>query len=752
MPDSDPNQQNYPPENESPKSSVVSFWTELKRRKVMRVAIAYAVVAWILIQVTAIIFPQFNIPAWGARLVTLLLAIGFPVALIITWAFELTPDGIKTTKNAREARGGQPVSKAQQSKRNWFAVTLAAGVPTLIFGSLAVFFFLRSGGGNAVDFKDKSIAVLPFTAFSTEEAERFFADGLSDTLLHKLAQLSDIRVISRSSSFQYRGEAVDVRKVGEELKVSTVLEGSVQRSGERLRIIAQLINTADGSHVWSKTFDRSARDTFAIQDEIADAVVASLEVETSEEEKQRLGYKGTDSVEAYTLLNLIRESLNSIGGFNVEQTTFEAGVLELVEDLDRVLEIDPNYAEVYRVKADFYNAILFRGTESRDLYLRKGFEAIRHAMLLDPGNPYNFTIYADMVRRGGDPETGETFARLALSRAPNDRDAVTTLLLSLLEQNKNPEEKLELSLREEALGGGGLSWRRRYFALRDLGRYEEALEVISKELRRDDLSQLAVADMVILQSDIMGRHVETMRELIALRARLGDAASSTFWEGWLQLGRNVGLVEEALKIKQAQGGSHWQGSFDVNLLWDKGQYQEAIDWLDARGWEWHSARAKSYLMLGRFQEAADQIRLEEEKLGETHPYLVNNEDFSLALSLIVSLRKIGENEAADRLLDAVNAYVASRSKNGQYDYPWGYRLCVFHLLNGETARALEEMKKRIYLDDDGYVPLSWGGNFSSPEFESVKDDPTFKSLVSEYERRRDLAASKVSALIQAAGY
>ena len=727
-----------------------SFWAELKRRKVMRVAITYAVAGWIVMQVGATVFPNLGIPQWVLSALIVMVLLGFPLAVILAWAFELTPDGIKTTRHAREAQGEMPLSEGQQKKRNWMALAFAAGLPTLIFGALALFFFQRAGEPE-IALEDKSIAVLPFTAFASGEDERFFADGLSDTLLHKLAQLSDIRVIARSSSFQYRGDSVDIQKVGEELNVATVLEGSVQRSGDQLRIIAQLIRTVDGGHIWSKTFDRSAKDTFAIQDEIAEAVVASLRVQTNEEEKQRLEFDGTTSVEAYTLLTLIRERANSSGFFNIDEEAYEKEMLQRIAELDKVLKIDPNYAEVYREKASWYDLIMFRGTDSRDLYLRKGFEAIRQAMLLDPENPVNFTVYGRLARRSGDPVTGESFLRLALNRAPNDAEATFSLLLCLLDQDKNPEEVLELSLREEALGDIGFMWRRRVFALAGLNRNEEALEVILEQLRGDDLVQIAAIDLARLQSGRMGQHVDTMRELISFRKRLADSASSTFWEGWFSLIGNVGLMKVAIARKEEAESGAWQEPFEVYLLWEKGQYQEIIDWLDAKGWDWRSTRARSHLMLSEFEKTVEYIVLEKENLGEAHPYLIDNDDFRLALPLVVSLRALGETEAAERLLDAVEAYVASRNGNGLFN-PRGYSLCVLHLIRGEAASALEEMGKRIYLDGDDFVPLNEMTSFSSPEYKPLQNDPTFKKLVSEYERRRTASAEKVEALIEAAGY
>lgn len=258
---------------ESSLGNPTSFWAELKRRKVMRVAITYAVVAWLLIQVSAIIFPQFGIPEWAARLVTIVLFIGFPIALIIAWAFELTPDGMKTTKSADEKRDDAPVSKKRLRKQNWLTIGFAAGLPTLIFGALAFYFYFGSRSSESdLASEDRpyflgSIAVLPIEVISGQEEMNAIADGLHEEILTQLSLMDPLDVVSRTSTLQYRDPAKSIVTIAGELGADFVLEGSVQKLGDTWRLVLQLIEASDDVHLESTTYDRPLTDDGDLADQ-----------------------------------------------------------------------------------------------------------------------------------------------------------------------------------------------------------------------------------------------------------------------------------------------------------------------------------------------------------------------------------------------------------------------------------------------------------------------------------------------------
>ena len=244
-----------------------SFFAELKRRNVYKVAIAYGVVAWLLIQVATQVFPFFDIPNWSVRLVVLLPVIGFPVALFFAWAFEATPDGIKRTE-AADAAG------KHSRGRTWAYIVLIGAVL-----SLGVFVFERYNARKQMDqteFPAKSIAVLPFADFSQTHDQEYFCDGISEEILDALAKIHGLRVIARTSSFSFKGKNVDVTEIAQKLNVQNILEGSMRRDGNRIRVSAQLVSAGDGSHLWSETYECELKSVFAVQDQIALAIVDAL--------------------------------------------------------------------------------------------------------------------------------------------------------------------------------------------------------------------------------------------------------------------------------------------------------------------------------------------------------------------------------------------------------------------------------------------------------------------------------------------
>ena len=319
------------------------FFAEVKRRNVYKVAVAYAVVGWLLVQVATQVFPFLDIPTWAIRLVILLTALGFPVALIIAWAFELTPEGIKRTELADLAR--------QRSRGGlWIAVVvIAAGL------SFGLFLLGRYTAGHATAenrqlagvVSDKSIAVLPLLNESGDPHDEYFSDGLSEELIAALAQISGLKVIGRSSSFRFRDRNEEPKTIGEKLGVSTLLEGTVRKQGDRVRIVAELVNAADGIELWTRTFDRELKDIFAVQQEIARAVAESLRVTLlgSEEKSTQMATNSVEAHNAYLQAHFHRQR------GNVEDYR------KAISYFDRAIELDPNYALVYAERAEVWTII-----------------------------------------------------------------------------------------------------------------------------------------------------------------------------------------------------------------------------------------------------------------------------------------------------------------------------------------------------------------------------------------------------------
>jgi serine/threonine-protein kinase len=320
------------------------FLTELKRRNVYRVAIAYGVVAWLLMQVASQIFPFFEIPNWVVRLVVLLLIIGFPVALIIAWAFEVTPEGIKRTEAAdaagQRSRGGA-----------WIYIVLIGAVL-----SVGLFFVGRYTAGHAtprqseaaVAIPQKSIAVLPLLNESGDPKDEYFSDGLSEELIAALAQISGLKVIGRSSSFRFKDRREEPKTIGEKLGVATLLDGTVRKQGDRVRIVAELVNAADGIQLWTRTFDRQLKDIFAVQEEIARAVAESLKVTLLGGDARSVQGSAPSNVEAH---NVYLQGHFYLLRRNVEDYRKAIGYY------DQAIELDPEYALAYAERAEAWTLL-----------------------------------------------------------------------------------------------------------------------------------------------------------------------------------------------------------------------------------------------------------------------------------------------------------------------------------------------------------------------------------------------------------
>ncbi len=317
---------------------MASIWGELRRRNVFKVAVAYAIVAWLIIEMTSTVFPALKLPEWTITFVTALILISFPVILIGAWAIEITPDGMKRT---REIPLEHSITHITGRKFDFTIIgLLAIAVVFLIVDNYVLVgepaSVVSEQTVSAVQPVEKSIAVLPFVNMSSDPEQEYFSDGLSEEILNLLAKVHDLKVIARTSSFAFKGKNEDIRIVGKTLGVNTVLEGSVRKSGERVRITAQLINVADGAHLWSETYDRTLTDIFAVQDDVAAEILDALQIHVSAAPKRG---RPTQSTEAYTFFLKARAAINSFS------------YPEAVAFLTQSVALDPKFAEAHELLA-----------------------------------------------------------------------------------------------------------------------------------------------------------------------------------------------------------------------------------------------------------------------------------------------------------------------------------------------------------------------------------------------------------------
>src|SRR5216117_2536859 len=313
----------------------MNFLSELKRRNVYKVAVAYAVVAWLLIQVATQVFPFFEIPNWAVRLVVLAVIAGFPIALIIAWAFELTPEGIKSTEDA-------DATAKQSHGRAWVYVAIIGAVLSL--GLFVLGRYTANTGAprhsQAAAAPQKSIAILPFENLSEEKVNAYFAEGIKDEILTKLAAVRDLKVISRTSTSKYQSKPDNLKTVAQELGVSTILEGAVQRAGDKVRVNVQLIDANADTHLWAKSYDRDFKDVLSVESEVAEQIADALRADLSPSESHVLAAAPTENTEAYDLF------LRGQYEFHQAESSFAAEAYDRADAFYRqALARDPNFAE-----------------------------------------------------------------------------------------------------------------------------------------------------------------------------------------------------------------------------------------------------------------------------------------------------------------------------------------------------------------------------------------------------------------------
>jgi TolB-like protein/Tfp pilus assembly protein PilF len=453
----------------------LSFFNELKRRNVIRVAIAYVVMAWLVMQVADVILNNIDAPSWVFQTILLLLGIGFLVAMFFSWAFEMTPEGLK---REHEVDRSQSITPQTGKKLNNLIFTVMA----LAIAYFAYDKFVLDASRDAALVEaatqagveqatseevsvetDNSIAVLPFVNMSSDEEQEYFSDGLSEELLNLLAKIPELRVAARTSSFSLKGKEMQIAEVGETLKVAHVLEGSVRKAGNQVRITAQLIHAEDGYHLWSETYDRSLDNIFAIQDEIAAAVVAQLKVTL-------LGAAPTvhaTDPQAYALY---------LQGRHLKQQRTASSYEQALTLLQQALAIDPDYAEAWVELGIIYDNQLNLGLRPIEEGLALQRDAINKALVIDPDNALALANhgYIAMVY-DNDLTAAAMYFERALQLEPANTEIMRTAfhLYSVLGRIEEAPALTDYLIARDPVSSSGHAFQGLYFA--STGRWNEAI-------------------------------------------------------------------------------------------------------------------------------------------------------------------------------------------------------------------------------------------------------------------------------------
>jgi len=697
----------------------MSLWSELKRRNVFRVAAAYAVVAWLLIEVADTIFPRLGLPEWTVTLVIALLILGFPLALVLSWAYEITPEGVKKTE------GVHPLESTTHHTGRKLNYLLIGALAT----ALAWFAWDKFRPGPAVvdqiQAREASIAVLPFANRSKSEDDAYFVDGLHDDLLTQLSKIEALKVISRTSVMQYRDTNKNLTTIAAELGVAAIVEGGVQRAGDRVRVNVQLIDARSDEHLWAERYDRelTTGNLFATQNEIAIAVAEALQAELSPEEEKRIAAVPTQNLAAYEHYLKGRQLLAERTGDSIV-----AGHAEL----ERAVELDPEFAPAL---AELANALhLFNEylgvPVDKTLVPAQGL--IDRALAIEPELARAFAVRGEILRHELEFAASEAAFRKAIEFAPGD--AETYLWFALLRDDEGRlEEWLALLSRAHDLNPlarnihVGLG-----SALSSVGRDEEALAVwrdVSErypdystpwsmtawlyEARGDPVDALrAMRTADRLDPEELDR-VGICGFLVDLDAL--DLAKACL-DGYLERhAGHPGVVLFSHYASLARGDLEAAGA--AVRLADALPDPDFPNWLVVN---WTQRVASAYVSLGEL-DAARRLLLaaRPDWFTESEPDVGENPRFPVAAAM--TLFDSGNTEQARLLLQATAAQMAS----GQRARGWnafGHLDVAVYALLGERERALAALAE---VAEMGYLS-QWQLLEVAPYFASIRDDPRFQ--------------------------
>ncbi|WOJ97043.1 tetratricopeptide repeat protein [Congregibacter brevis] len=739
----------------------MSLFSELHRRNVVRVGIAYAVVAWLLLQVADVVMENIGAPEWVMQALLFLLLLGLLPALIFAWVFELTPEGLK-----RESEIEEGVSVVHQTRRKLDTLIIA----TLVVAVAYLFWDGRlrepsadtpqvAVGGEATEgtkltgmdalrqqteaaaqakqqspssedtSKDTSIAVLPFVNLSSDPEQEYFSDGISEELLNVLAQIPALRVAARTSSFQFKGDNRDIGEIAQLLKVGHVLEGSVRKAGTKLRITAQLIEAEGGFHLWSETYDRELEDIFTIQDEISAAIADALRAELALDDVTTPdASKTTANTAAYEAFLKGRGLINQRGNQSIT-----AGVVEL----ERSVRLDPNYAPA-RAQLAIGIALLAAtsgtyGDLSIDEVNERAGEQLAAAEAVDDDFAELWAARAILARVNFDDQEYLRNSELALAIRPNYADPLNWRVNAL---NGLGMAVQAVDAREELLRLDPLSVIGRLNAVTFIangGEPERALAIA-----RSIASQSPWASHVA-QARAYGSEGKTQRQLeqLLLAYSLDSRDLLVNYEIAYAL-VSSGLLDEALRIDRTV--RPW-------VLLGAGRFEEAEQAFrqavaaDPESLENISSLAASVYFQGRFAEAVElwQQALVTTNFGEA---VYSNGGNGPTAQLVFALQKLGKDNAAAEQLAVLEALTANIGQAGFTNFRgWNFGQAAQAVLKAESGEALEALQTA---DSNGF---SLPSALEDPIFDAIRDEPAFEIVRQNVASRAMANREKVLTLI-----
>jgi len=736
----------------------VGVVNELKRRNVFRVAMAYTIGAWLILQISDLVLNNIEAPDWVFKSLFLILAIGMVVALIISWAYEITPDGIK---RERDVIRDESITHLTARKLDY--VTLAAALA--VAGMFAWQQYASdetvttpvpvSADAESQPAPDtaklgaKSIAVLPFANRSNRDEDEFFTQGIHDDLLSTIAKIGSMTVISRTSVMQYKDTTKNIRDIAEELGVENILEGGIQRSGNKVRINVQLIDAGADKHLWAEIYDRdlTAENLFAIQSEISKAIAEALQATLSPEEQERVNAVHTRNLKAYESYLLGRKLWTA--------RTAESNA-ESVKHFQHAIDLDPAYALAYVGLSDAYRfKVLYEGIDPGEV-LPLAKRALQTAMQLDDQLGEAYASRGSMKRDARDYEGADADFLRAIELSPNHLPAYNWYAISLLSQGREEEglamfEKgLELDPLSSVLRGNVS------VTLSDLGRFDDARRSYERNIEMHPDVSRSYSTYAIYQSGVLGRLDDAL--LWQSKALQVDPTSANDMSGmawyYLSLG-DFDTAEQWLdRAAVAQPDNGFQKILRLVLLIYRDEMVEA-EVLADNLYELEKQTAgfggpalallrDIDMVKGRHDDALQRYATIYPEIVSADIPKIHRANYYPAVEIAYLLMRSGNEKRGRRLLEAAMPQIDSIPILGINGSAWG-NARTFALLNRKNE-ALAELQRGV---DAGWR-LGWRYTFDhDPVCESLRDEPEFSAMrakiaadmAGQLERVRKLEAS-----------
>lgn len=704
----------------------MSLLKELKRRNVFRVAIAYLITAWLLLQVVDLVLENINSPDWVMQVFMLAVAGGFLITLVIAWVFEVTPEGLKRQKDVDRDHSITHITGRKLDRAIIVILVLAVGYFAYdkFIHRAAVEETVSAQSAEQPDAGSRqSIAVLPFVNRSSREEDAFFADGIHDDLLTSLAKIGSLKVISRTSVMRYREGGKSIPEIAAELGVATVLEGGIQRSADQVRINVQLIDAATDEHLWAENYDRAltASNLFSIQTEISREIVAALRGTLTDEESARIADQPTDSLEAYGEFVLGRQEM--------ARRTAES-LARAQRHFEKAVEFDPEYALAYVGLADSLSLQATYG----DLYVNDTFAprqaAIDRALALQPDSGEAYTALANLRDDQQQEAAAEDFFGKAIELAPNYVTAWHWYAI-LLNADNRWEEALPLAKKARELDPGApilavvladILW--------NLGRPEEATGVVMDQLRKTPEFPNLYQHMASFNLQL-GQLGEAMRWVQAA-ARL-DATQSGALVSVCFMHVQLGSAEEAEACYDGVEEAYPEASFGsrIFLYQLRGQHDKSLETMQAIAQRYDGSGpqlglAYHYLALGEFESALEVVRNNWPELIGDGPVEITESNDGPARAALNALYGIGQTERADYLFEQSFAYLDTIDRITGPGY--GASDVFMYAARGDRQEAVSALREALEAGwRQGWFRLRY------PMFDYLLDEPEWVALITELE-------------------